>query len=69
MSRHPPSQVLQYQLLGSVMDYKVEPSKCEDGECNYEVVGEDGEVKDHHPDKESAERQVRILDGLQKEED
>lgn len=51
------------------MEYKAEPSKCEDGKCHYEVVGEDGEVKDHHPDKESAERQVRILDGLQKEED
>ena len=51
------------------MDYEAKPSECEDGDCKYEVVGEDGEVKSHKPDKESAERQVRILDGLQKEED
>jgi hypothetical protein len=51
------------------MDYHAEESKCDDDGCKYEVVGEDGEVKDHHPDKESAERQVRILDGLQKEDD
>jgi hypothetical protein len=49
------------------MEYKTEPSKCEDGDCNFEVVGEDGEVKDHHPDKESADRQTRILSELQKD--
>ena len=49
------------------MDYEVKPSECEDGKCEYEVVGEDGEVKDHHPDKEAAERQVRILDEMQKD--
>lgn len=48
------------------MPYKVEKA----AEDDYTVVNtETGDIKAHHPDRESAERQVRLLHEIEKEGD
>lgn len=55
------------------MPYKVEEhdtGKCNDGGDGWDVINsETEEVKDHHGDKPDAERQVRILTELEKDEE
>lgn len=42
--------------------------KCSDTAPGFDVVNSDGEVKDHHEHKPDAERQVRILEEMGREE-
>jgi len=54
------------------MPYEVkehDTGKCDEAGDGFDVINVDTEeVKDHHEEKPDAERQVRILDDLEREE-